>query len=375
MAHIRTRETKDGTRFDVRYIVNGEERSDSFRHRSDAERRLARVRADDLAGLIIDPRGGERLFGEYASEWLKQRLVKGRPLTPATRQGYEGLLRRNILPSFERTKLRQITPERVRKWFAELTRSAGHDAAAKSYRVLRAIMNTALSDELISRNPCHIKGAGMEHAPERPMLDIKTVLRLAGAIDPRYRALVLLGSFVGLRTGEMLGLERRDIDLLHRTIHVRCQAQEISGRRIVTEPKTEAGVRSASLPSALVEILGDHLDAYAAPGANGVVFTGPTGRPVRRADLSIAWRAAVAAEGIPGLRVHDLRHHAATTFARKRDVTLKELMAILGHASPAAALRYQHATAERGRELADYMDDVITSAERSPSATIFRLNP
>ena len=84
MAHIRTRQTADGTRYDVRYIVNGTERSDSFRSKSDAESRLTGVRADELVGLVTDPRGGERLFGEYAEQWLKHRLVKGRPLTPAS---------------------------------------------------------------------------------------------------------------------------------------------------------------------------------------------------------------------------------------------------------------------------------------------------
>ena len=86
------------------------------------------------------------------------------------------------------------------------------DQAAKSYRVLRAILNTAVSDGLITRNPCTIRGAGIEHAPERPMLATITVLELAESIESRLRCLVLLGGFGGLRTGELLGVQRRDID-------------------------------------------------------------------------------------------------------------------------------------------------------------------
>ena len=151
MAHIRSRQASDGPRYDVRYIVNGIEHSDSFRDEDDAKARLTLVRAEELAGLIPNPKGGERLFGKYADQWLKDRLVKGRPLTPATRFGYEGLLRRNLKPAFGQTKLRQITPERVRTWHAKLTSSAGADQAAKSYRLLRAIMTTAVSDSLIAR--------------------------------------------------------------------------------------------------------------------------------------------------------------------------------------------------------------------------------
>jgi hypothetical protein len=54
-------------------------------------------------------------------------------------------------------------------------------------------------------------------------------------------------------------------------------------------------------------------------------------------------------------------------------VTLRELMATIGHASPVAALRYRRATQERGRELADYMDEVITAAEHAPRAEVVRL--
>ena len=94
------------------------------------------------------------------------------------------------------------------------------DQAAKAYRVLRAILNTAVADELLGRNPCTIRGGGTEDARERPMLRHATVLRLAVSIDPRLRCLVLLGGFAGLRTGELLGLQRHDVNPLHGTVSV-----------------------------------------------------------------------------------------------------------------------------------------------------------
>lgn len=57
-----------------------------------------KVEGDELAGLVIDPKGGERLFGLYADQWIEHRLVKGKPLTPATRQGYKALIRRHLRP-------------------------------------------------------------------------------------------------------------------------------------------------------------------------------------------------------------------------------------------------------------------------------------
>ena len=105
-------------------------------------------------------------------------------------------------------------------------------------------MHTAEADEVIKRSPCHLKGAGLEHAAERPMLETATVIKLADVINPLLRAMVFLGGFVGLRPGELLGLQRHDVDLLHRVVHIRRQAHEITGQgRILTGPKPESTVR------------------------------------------------------------------------------------------------------------------------------------
>ncbi len=208
-----------------------------------------------------------------------------------------------------------------------------------------------------------IRGAGVEHAPERPMLATTTVLELAGSIGPRLRCLVLLGGFGGLRTGELLGLRRRDIDPLHGTVAVVRQSNEITGQgRIFTAPKSDAGYRTMALPSLLLADIEQHLSDYVEVRSDAPLFTRPSGLPLRRADLSRAWRDACDEVGVTGVRPHDLRHHAATVIARNPNVTLRELMAAIGHSSPVAALRYQHATAERSKAIASYLDDVIESA-------------
>jgi integrase len=362
MATIRRRQTPSGIRYDVRFRVNGIQRTRTFRTREDANGFRRKIEGEELAGLVNDPKGGERLFGEFAEIWVRQRLVKGRHLTPSTAQGYRALLRRHLNPAFGATRLRQITPERVREWHAE-TAEFSRDQAAKGYRLLRAILNTALADGLIGRNPCVIRGAGIEHARERPMLDTKTVLELSEAIEARLRCLVLLGGFTGMRSGELLGLQRRDVDPLHGTVTVERQAHELTGLgRVLTPPKSEAGRRTVALPTFVLRALEHHLEDYVAAPVDSFVFTRPTGLPLRRQDLSHAWTAACAVVGIEGVRPHDLRHHAATVIARNPNVTLRELMTTIGHSSHVAALRYQHATAERSREIATYLDGVITAA-------------
>jgi len=371
MANVRTRNAPRGPRYDVKFIINGQHRTRTFLSWEDAKAYKKKIEGDELAGLVIDPRGGERLFGSYADDWLEHRLVKGKPLTPSTREGYKALLRRHLRPAFEKTKLRQITPERVRRLHSEIA-TKSQDQAAKSYRLLRAILMTAVSDQLIPRNPCQIKGAGIENAPERPMLETATVLQLADLIEPRFRAMVLISGFRTLRPGELLGLQRRDIDLLHNTIRVERQAQEITGhgRIVVPHAKSEAGTRTLSLPAPIAQELAAHLDAYVDADPESWVFTRKSGLPLRRQDLSSAWKDACEKVGLTGVTPYDLRHHAATVSARDPNVTLKELMVMMGHASPRAALIYQHATAERDRSHAAYLESVISAAKRSPEAKV-----
>lgn len=368
MASIRKRRTADGEfRYDVRYRVAGHEAAETFRRRKDADHRLRQVEVEELGGTVTDPTLGREMFDSYADNWLGTRLVRGRPLSPMTRQGYEGLLRRNIVPTLGPLPLSRITPDAVRSWYADVTIEASADQAAKSYRLLRAILNTAVEDDRIARNPCRMRGAGTERADERPMVDTALVLALAEAIDDRLRAFVLLAGFAGLRTGELLGLRRTDIDLLHGHIEVRVQAQEVARRgRVVSDPKSDAGRRAIALPNLLKEMLEIHLGTYAQPRRDGVLFTSADGQPITRRRLSIRWRAACRAVGAPpGLRIHDLRHHAATLTARMPGITTKELMARIGHSSPRAALIYQHATRERDRNIADFLDDAIASTDRS----------
>jgi integrase len=319
MAFIKKTTTRSGqTRYRVRWWLDGVAVEKWYPTLEAARGAKTRAEADALDGVAFNPRSGVKRLDDYFGEWLPARLVRGKTLAPSTRAGYERLWRRNVRSTVARKQLRAVTPEAVRSWYGDLAARAGRDQAAKSYRLVRAVLATAEADGLIRVNPCKMRGAGQEHHDERPMVPTALVLDLADAIEPRYRALVLLAGFVGLRTGENLGLRRSDIDLMHSEVTVSRQAQEIAGAgRLVGAPKSDAGQRVVALPGFLVDALDAHLAAYVNVDREAVVFTGPEGTPLRRATLSRSWRAAVAATGAPeGLRLHDLRHHAATLTAR-----------------------------------------------------------
>jgi integrase len=231
--------------------------------------------------------------------------------------------------------------------------------AAKCYRLLRSIMATAVEDGLALTNPCTIKGAGTEPNPETKIPSVAEVHKLADCIDERVRGMVLLAAFMGLRKGELLGLRRGDVDLDAKVLTVREQRQSAwSGKQLVGPPKTEAGRRSIAIPSALVDELQHHLDRNAQPGDDGYFFTGLKGGRLSPAVWTKQWDEARARVGVEHIRLHDLRLLAGTLAAATGAGT-KELMHRLGHASPRAALIYQHATRERDIAIAEAMNEHI----------------
>lgn len=149
----------------------------------------------------------------------------------------------------------------VRRWRKErLDAGVSAVTVAKAYRLLKAILNTAADDGLIRRNPCRIKGASVEKSPERPVLTVGQVFDLAEAIDPRYKALVLLAVFGSMRWGELVALRRCDVDLEVGTIRVVRQITELSGGQLAPgPPKSDAGKRVIVLPAAIMPVVRQHM--------------------------------------------------------------------------------------------------------------------
>lgn len=367
MAYVIARTTKAGDpRFDVRVRTPARVVTKTFRTRRDADRYAATTEVDRLRGDWVDPKAGRVSLHDYSTRWLSDHPG----LRPRTRETYEAQFRIYIYPTLGKVQLGEITPRTVRAWHSGVARRSSPTMAAKAYRLLRTVLNTAVSDELIVRNPCRVAGAGIERHAERPQINASQVFELADQMPDRYRALILIAGFVGLRQGELLGLRSRHLDLLHGTLTVDQQEQQLrNGELIIGPPKSEAGYRTLSLPRFLVRELEDHLTRYGTSDPDGRVFSGVKGGPLRRHVLQKHWDRARQAVDLPdGFRFHDLRH-TANTLAASTGASLKELMYRMGHSSPQAALRYQHATRERDELIAKAVDAIaVGTAGQARSA-------
>jgi integrase len=267
------------------------------------------------------------------------------------------------MPTFESIPLGDLTPAVIRGWHADLHQAGrpSPNTVAKAYRLLKTILETAVVDELIPRNPCLIKGASVERPAERVPATIDQVYALADTIDDRYRVLILFAAFTGLRWGELIALTRERFDLEAATVRVVEQYVELKdGSRVLGPPKSAAGVRTVAIPPHIIDDIKDHIDRYANDGPDGLVFPSPEGEPLRRSNFyRRIYQAAAKKAGLPeGFRFHDLRH-TGNTLAASTGASTRELMARLGHASPRAALIYQHASASRDQLIAESISEMV----------------
>ncbi len=290
-------------------------------------------------------------FAAYAQEVIDRRRANGK-IRPTTAELYERLVRLYLNPAFGARPLRSITPREVQRWHAALAGTP--TSRANSYGLLRSILAAAVSDELLDKNPARVEGGGTKRAArEAEVLTPSEVAQYFGAVPPAYRAALLLAFWAGLRNGEIRGIRRRDLDLSAGTVTVRQGVVKLGGRNVVSGmPKTDAGVRTVALPPHVLPALREWVAAQPLTGRDALLFYSPAGGPMSGEALRAAHKKGAAAVGRPGLRVHDLRHSAATLTAGA-GATTAEMMRRFGWSTPSMAARYSHAAAARDRELAE----------------------
>lgn len=330
---------------------------ETFATKGEADQWLVKKEAEILADDWINPDGGKVLFRDFAAEWLRDHPK----MRPSSRTRSAGLLRNHINPHLGDKPLGEIRPAQIRRWYKQLSDDGvGAATIARAYSLLRAIFNTARKDEVIRRNPCQIDGAAIYKGKERPVLTIAEVYSVVEKMPDRYKALVLLATFTGLRWGELAGLRRRNLDLTACEVTVESIVVEVDNSRILLdqEPKSEAGLRTVAFPSILGPILETHVKEHVGDSPDAYVFTSVRGTVLRRANFRKIWLEAQTAAGVSRIRFHDLRHTGAT-IAAQTGATLKELMQRIGHSTPNAALGYQHTGKGRDQVIAAALDKLI----------------
>lgn len=329
---------------------------------SDARAYLATIQADILRRTYRAPRAVNETLSAYGVRWVQTRAG----IKSSTRAQYEIDFRRHVEPYLGDRVLDRIEPEMVRRWNVELGRDlrsalahTGRDGSAtvaRAYRMLRSILQTAVDDELLVRNPCRIAGAGETRSAERPVLSTPQIAALADEVPAHYRAFVVLAAFSGLRAGELAALRVADLELTDApSVRVSRRFYRVAGEVTVDAPKSARGFRTVAIPAFVATELRRHLAEHrGVAGKSDLVFVTSSGRDVLDGYSQVI-RRALDRLGREDVRTHDLRHSALTA-AAENGATLATLMHMAGHSTSDAAQRYQHATAEHARKVADAID-------------------
>jgi integrase len=331
----------------------------TFATKTDADRWLAASELEISRGTWLDDRAAGTTFQEYAEQWLEDNTRLG----PRSRETNERNLRLHLAP-LAGVPLRALTPTAVRSWYSTAIRGRGGNTSIdQAYRLLRAVLNTAVREGLLAKNPCQIPGAGTPHAKRRTVATPKQVASLVDEIPGPYKAAVLLAAWGGLRRGEILALRRADLDLEAGTVSVHRNQVELLSRRsrFDAKPKTDAGYRTVALPPHVVPVLKKHMALYA---GDARLFVSSTGGPMPGDSLTQAFSRARDRVGMEGFRFHDLRH-TGQTLAAATGATLADLMKRLGHSSPAAAMRYLHTVSGRDEAIAEALSAIAEYGDAS----------
>lgn len=357
MATIERREQTPGkVTHRVRWWADGKQRSKSFGRFDEANRFKALLEGDMANGTYVDPKAGKITVASYAGDWIKGvNHLRATSLAQLNNSLFD-----HVVPHFGSLPITAVTHQAVAGFVTEKMQTCSASTVRKMYFALRSMLRSALRDGLIKANPAD--GVSLPTLPrhEQRFLNREEVNRLVEAMDDRYKALVMVAVYGGLRSGEISALRRNAIDPMRNTIRVRQTLVYLNGEYSFGPPKTRTSLRTVTLPRSVMAALVEHMDRYTDTDPEGLVFTMHDGRPVLRHHFRrTQWVPALKRAGIPFLRVHDLRHtFVALWVSLGRNA--KEVSKAAGHCSVAFTLdRYGHLYEVDDDGLADELDRLL----------------
>ena len=366
MASIR-RHPNARYRWQVRYRdPSGRQRSKNFAKKSDAEKYASLVEADKVRGLWLDPDLRRMPYREWWSRWHSGRVN----LRESSRVRDETFWRSIIAPQFGDTPIGRLKAVDLRSWIASLLEAGRAPATVrKAAQLVGASLEAAVDDGIIGSNPARKLPLPQVPAQEMHFMTPNEIEKLAGAVDARYRTMVVMAAYTGMRFGEIAGLSIEQLNLLGRRVTVSQQLSEVAGTLSITEPKSAASKWAISLPRFLCEEVGQYLTEHP-PSQDRLVFQAPSGGPIRRTNFRRrVWLPAVESVGRVGFRFHDLRHsHAAILISQGEHP--KVIQARLGHASISTTLNtYGHLFDGLDQAAADRLDAIWADGAQTSITT------
>lgn len=341
---------------------------EGYATKSAAQDALTLLRADDIRGDSLVPRGGERTLGAFCEQWWEDQqdtYVKVR-----SGESTYGVLDRYIIRLLGNLELGEIerTPAIVQRWVKALLRgeTKPHRGLPKplspttvrnAHGALHQVMDAAIAARLIRSNPCAKTKLPEQIDVEMMFITPSEADRVLAAMPEWYRPFVLFLLATGCRWGEAIGLRAKNLDVLDGKARIIKQTTEHAGRFYDEDPKSKRGRRTISFPPMVAETLIPL--AMVDEDRERRIFLGPKGGMIARKRFYPTWREATTAAGVPGLRVHDLRH-TNVAWLIAANVPMAAISRRLGHKSIAVTDgRYGHLMEDLDERIVAGLADVM----------------
>jgi integrase len=354
-------------------IENGKSKYFSGKTYAEAQRRLKQAQMEQQQGKLAS--GPKQSVKQFLEHWLEN--VHKTNIRVNSYRIYRQLFDNHILPTLGHHQLQKLSPQHIDELYAVKRKE---QYAAETIRAMHRLLHRALQDavrwNLVATNVCDKVTPPRLVKFESHVLtgeQIKQLLEVAKG--SRIEVLLILALTSGMRVGEMIALRWADIDFQDGSLQVRHTVSRIGKRFqeqgiVENDPKTESSKRKIVLPRFVLEALKKHREeqaeirakAGAAWQERDIVFSNYFGGFVERAHISTWLKQLLKQAGLPELRIHDLRHSAATVLL-KMNVNPKQVQELLGHSSIVITMdRYSHVMPDMQRGMMDQLDDFFGSS-------------
>ena len=332
-----------------KYITRGSQ--------AEVVRELRRLTAAAEAGRL--PIARAPTLGQWLERYLDE--VAAPSVRPSSLRRYRQELRLYIAPALGKVPLDKLRPSQVSDFYRSQLLHLSPGSVRRLHALLRRSLGVAVRWQLIPWNPVTaVDPPSLTSVEVHPFDANEARLFMAAASCDRFHARWLIAVLLGLRQGEVLGLTWRDVDHDQRVLAVRQTLQYHPGEGFhLVPPKTARSRRIVPLPNAVIDALKvrheqQETDRLAA-GVKfwedwGLVFTTGFGTPLSPRNDYREFRRLVAAAGLRRVRLHDLRHTAASLMLAQ-GVNPRVVMEILGHSQIGVTMNtYSHVTPASSRE-------------------------
>ena len=362
--------TGDGKRITYKKTIQA-------KNKTEAQKELALFISEIETGQALSAK--KMRLRDYAEFWINNYAIPN--LSPKTYERYKSMLKARILPYLGNMYLDKIQPMQLMYLYQELSectyirKNETHKLSSKTilehHRLLHSMLQQAVYWQMIPYNPASRVRPPKARKPNINFYDDVQTIALIKALEGeelKFRVIILLTIFTGLRRGEVLGLEWQDIDFKNSSVTVRQASQYVSSIGIYTkDPKTETSNRIISIPESITKLLKEYqrkqLKNRLLLGDKWIetnrLFVQSNGAPMHPDTITKWFRQFLEDKNLPHITFHGLRHtHATLLISQGLDV--RTVSNRLGHAQTSTTLNiYAHAFAKMDREASEKLDNLL----------------